>query len=214
MGLITRAEATHRLKIISTKVNNSASAARDGSWKDACESANEAQLLLESLLPHLEEAFDATPEPVRSGCGSMGYRGSAGQTEYERQKQFLKNHTVKQEVWEPKKVSSTFSVSSVVPPPPIVLPKLPIITPAPPVQKIVPPPVMEPEEVWFNPLRMSGPIYAWSCFNDHNTPSLTEQEWEMTELFERQAKEFQQNVIDEYNRTGRPVFCRLKKESK
>ena len=86
MSIITRSEASHRLKIISALASRSAGAARDGEWRESAEAAASALRLLETILPHLEEADNLEPQkrgsatynpPVIGKVGGMGYRGSS-----------------------------------------------------------------------------------------------------------------------------------------
>ena len=218
MGTITRSEATHRLKIIATKVNNAAAGCRDGNWKEGWEAAEEAYALLEGLLPHLEEAHEEAPTFTHASVGSMGYHGSAGCRASSNGGNAASN------VVRPISMPSLPTISSLRPPEPISIPKprpplvtpppvaapRPIITPAP-----TPAPVFEgPEEAWFDPSRMSGPLYAEDCFRNHDTPALTDKEWEMTELFDKQTEDFRRQVIEEYQRTGKSVYRKFAKESK
>src|SRR5207237_1653129 len=68
---------------ISTKITNAVSSAREGTWAESQEAVQDALSLLQTILPHLEEAAEAqasgvlpsTPPP--SNGGGMGYRGSS-----------------------------------------------------------------------------------------------------------------------------------------
>lgn len=96
MGVITRQEAAHRLRIIASLANSGVSAARDGNWREAFSQAYDLRDALNKLMPHLEEAAEAAAEGLLPGfseadnvgslaynpppqprrTGGMGYRGN------------------------------------------------------------------------------------------------------------------------------------------
>lgn len=82
MGLITKGEATHRLKLIAIKLNNAATSARDGDWELAQEATEEARAMIDSILPHLDEAANDPQYQAQATRGGMGYRGGTGWQEH------------------------------------------------------------------------------------------------------------------------------------
>lgn len=210
MGLITRGEATHRLKLIATKLNCSATAARDGDWKEACETANEAQTLLEGILLHLEEAFDQAPE-VRPSHGAMGYRGSAWQQSI---------YGSPSDEPSPSTSTSIPDPINLMPPAPIILPRPPIVTPPPqptPRVLITPlpaPPVVEVEqEVTFDLQYVQGTdAYQDRISADPNAPlAMDNEDWlQATRIFESLPLSHQEQITEIYHRTGKPVSVTLK----
>ena len=203
MGIITRAEATHRLKLITAKLNCANTAVRDGNWKEGASEANEAWELLSGILPHLDEAADESPVPVR--VGGMGYRGNH-------------NHHEEEPVGSLKygtPPAAPFRVLDYAPPEPIAnLPK-PIVTPPRPQPIITPPPATqlpEPESAVFDLSRIAGrEEYVKAAFT--GAPSLTDEEWVITELFDKLPQSLQDKITEQYAATGKPVTVRLK-ESK
>lgn len=146
---ITKTEAQFRLRNITAKLAIAQSAAREGDWRIAFDNAYEAQDLLDTLLPHLEEALDelanrrdVKPEPEPPGSlkygvppgtpstrvGGMGYRGS--------------NHDHRGP--EPITIDVTATTSTTPKPRVDLRPPKPIITPPPPIAKpiITPPPII------------------------------------------------------------------------
>jgi len=90
MGLITRSEAAHRLKLISSHLSCAITAAREGEWEQCSNAAVEVSDLLDALRPHLAEAAEAFPSPPVGSLkynppapdkadrsGGLGYRGSS-----------------------------------------------------------------------------------------------------------------------------------------
>jgi hypothetical protein len=185
MNLITRSEASHRLKIISTLINNAVSAVRDGNWEECSNAANDALDLLSKIIPHLEEATEETPVAPR--IGGMGYRGS--------------NNIVEKE-------STTTIRSSLAPPVPISLPKKKVtITAIPTVTShpiVTPPPIISQleETRTFDLTRICGQLAYYKCVQAD--PDV-HPNWEMTEAFDRLPKDQQERVITLYNQTGKPV---------
>lgn len=190
MGIITRAEATHRLKIISSTINNASSAARDGNWSRSREAADEAMALLSSILPHLEEASNDGPsnavaplsDEAKARIGGMGYRGSS--------------HS-------PRSSRKNPIVSSNAPPAPIPVPQ-PIITP--------PPENTEP--VRFDLSRIANRPEFLAQFSQIGAGAiapLTAEELEQSKIFNNLPVALQSKIAAEYNKTGNAVYVRLKK---
>ena len=74
MGLITRSEAAHRLKIIASHLFCAITAARKGEWEACSNAAVEVSDLLDAIRPHLAEADEAfTAPPV----GNLKYNPPA-----------------------------------------------------------------------------------------------------------------------------------------
>jgi hypothetical protein len=204
MGVITRSEAVHRLKLLSSKLSNAVTECRDGRWKNCHLAAFEAQELLDALMPHLEEAsiievetvgaMSSTPytiPPETKSTGGMGYRGGAG-----------------------NKVSSSAPPPPIVnrgsaPPPPIARPKA-TVTPrpaaAPPKPIIVtPPPVTRKleETKTFDLSRISGQEAWWKRSQSDTTIDPTD--WEMTDAFDRLTSDEKAKIVKKYNETKQPV---------
>ena len=70
MGLITRSEAAHRLKIIQSHLSCAINAAREGEWEACSNAAVEVSDLLDAIRPHLAEAAEEFPSPP---VGSLKY---------------------------------------------------------------------------------------------------------------------------------------------
>ncbi len=200
MGLITRSEAVHRLKIISTKINNAISACREGHWQESFTSLEEAQLQIEAILPHVEEASDTehdlvaslTPNPMggSQGIGGMGYRGSS--------------HS------EPKKKAASNGGNGIPKP-------IPIVTPPPPQAIITPPPVTpfdmpEPEPVveTFDMTRISGRPEFLAQFANGTVLPLTPEELRVSDVFGKLPSATQEKIANKFNETGKPVAVKLR----
>jgi len=202
MGLITRSEASHRLKLIASYTNNAASAARDGEWTRAAECANEVQSLLSTLLPHLEEAAEAHPREVGSlsysppapRVRSLGYRGTWDENGNRRTDSTGANKPPAPIVLKSRPVSVA------APPTPISLRK-PIVTPPPEVKKLE-----ETRTFDLSLMSIGEPEHYRRLQEDlaAGRPP-TETNWEMTEAFDRLPPELKQQVIRRYRETGAPV---------
>ena len=230
MGIIARTEATDRLKQIVDLLRDSLYACRDKRrWTDCFRAAFEAQELLDTLMPHLEEASiveleTATvmnprqyPIPEQATkkeepkTGGMGYRGGAG-----------------------NRATSSAPPPPIVnrgsaPPPPIARPKVateateaeleairqsirnsrPKATvtprPAPPKPIVTPPPIPRKlaETKTFDLSRISGQE-AW-FHRSRADVTVDPTDWEMTDAFDRLTPEEKAKVIQKYNLTKQPV---------
>ena len=187
-SIITRSEATHRLKIISSKVNGAISAIRDGNWIEGYDSALEAGEFLEALLPHLDEASEASPVVTPSTnerIGGMGYRGSSHES---------------------KPVGSLqYGVPSNTPPPPIKINAAPprpiIITPPPPIAIVTPPPI--PKRVFVPPPPVERkPEVVVSGEYEYNMPWRSEMDGK---AFDQLPEERQMAIMAEFWKTRGPV---------
>jgi len=200
-SIITRSEATHRLKIISSKVNNAISAIRDGNWTEGYNSALEAGEFLEALFPHLEEASEAPASPVVTRhslrnvrisadeaferIGGMGYRGSSHES---------------------KPVGSLqYGVPPNTPPPPIKIntapPRPVIITPPPPIAIVTPPPI--PKRVFVPPPPVEWkPEVVVPGEYEYNMPWRSEMDGK---AFDQLPEERQMAIMAEFWKTRGPV---------
>ena len=183
MGCITRAEAAHRLKIISAQVNNAVSACRLGHWAESHRAAAEALRALETLVPHLEEAASTETELVGSfpkRNGGMGYRGSTHKPE-------------------------PFTPRTNKPPEPI---KPPIVTP-PPVEE----PQDPGEVVEFNPTRIAGTAEFLDQFKLGTVAPLTTEELKISDRFGKLSESVRERITNRFRETGKPVAMRLRQVS-
>jgi hypothetical protein len=222
MGLITRSEATHRLKLMANKVNQAASAARDGLWDEAATAVVEANELLEAILPHLTEASmeSAVPEAwqkkvygtgaATSGTkGGLGYRGSShSHPSPDQPPPPDEDDTVNVTPPAPIKVKKRViltpppAIPIVTPPPAPVKPRV-IIPPAPP-RPAAPPPPPPPEVRVFDLGAISGQL-DWYARSKSN-PAVDPTDWDMTEAFERLSKETKDKIAAAYRANGgKPV---------
>lgn len=227
MGLITRSEAEHRLKIIAASINQAIREIRDGAWQRALTDVDEAIQRLDVLAPHIMEASNSPqcqPEPLGSLkygtpspiTGGMGYRGSS--------------HSSSGEFSSSVRVTSIERTPSTpktepAPPPPIPEPipvRKPIITPPPsgpgsprsvprPSSGSIPrpiPPVVPTKSrtVKFDLRRMSGQEeYFLACKADPHYPSMTDDEWEAKDIFDALPVSVRQVIAEQFRRTGLPV---------
>jgi hypothetical protein len=191
MGLITRSEAAHRLKIISTQVNNSVSACREGHWAECQRAAAEAIRALEGIIPHLEEAASTetelvgslkygTPPATPKRNGGMGYRGSSHKPE-------------------------PSAPRANKPPEPI---KAPIITP---------PTEPEPQDpgdvVEFDLNRIAGTSEFLEQFKRGTVAPLTADELKISERFGKLSESIRERISKRFRETGKPVAMRLRQVS-
>lgn len=205
MGVITRSEASHRLKIISTMVNNAVSACREGNWQEAVESANEATKCLDIMIPHLEEAAELDPalsvrmQNPRDTTGGFGYRGGAGNGNPG--PTITATHSS-------KKIGSKVQPSSPKPPAPIARPTPPPAPVAPPV------PAPEPRQVIFDISKIAGTPEYDAAVNLRGGGEiyveLTDEEWIMTKEFNALTPDLQDRILKHCRNTGKPVSVRLK----
>jgi hypothetical protein len=207
MGVITRSEASHRLKIISTMVNNAVSASREGNWQESVEAAIEAAKCLDIMIPHLEEAAESDPalavrtQNSRDGSGGFGYRGGAGNGSGPT---ITATHSS-------KKIGSKVQPSSPKPPAPIKLPT-PAVAPAPIVVPSAPTP--EPRQVTLDISKIAGTPEYDAAVNLRGGGEiyveLTDEEWTMTKEFNALTPDLQDRILKHCRNTGKPVSVRLK----
>ena len=193
MGLITRSEAAHRLKLISSHLSCAITAAREGEWEKCSDAAVEVSDLLDSLRPHLTEAAEAfptppvgslkynPPEPDKARTGGLGYRGSS--------------HS------RPDPNGIYRDMTSGKPPSPIAFaPPSQRFAPQPRVLVTPPPPLAPPTTpvIQFDPTRMAGrPEY------DGQPQSPREASAER--IFSLLIPKMQEKILDQYRVTGSPV---------
>jgi len=191
MSIITRAEAAYRLKIICGKLNSAISAVRDGDWDAGSADANEALDLLAVSCKHLDEASADAPIPT-GRVGGMGYRGNS-----HREEKPLGSLQYGTPPPEPIRVNTK---------PPVPIKQQPIVTPPPVLPRLnAPEPIVK-----FDLSRISGQP-EWCAATRNGAASLTEEEWEITELFDRMTKEMQDHIATQYRNTGAPVLVRIKR---
>lgn len=214
MSIITRSEASHRLRLIGARVTEAVKGARDGDWGLALDEAEAARELLNTIIPHLEEAYDQdglnvipvddAPEPV----GSLGYCG-----------RYSAPPSVTRPAQPPRKsapspscpppiysappafFAQTAKVRAADPPPRVIITPPPA-PPAPP--KPAPPSEPEPlpdgwEEIEVNPSHLMSGV-------------LTTEENALLQRFMRAPDAERKRLLVEHAKTRKPVRWRVKKE--
>ncbi len=179
--MITRSEAVHRLKIITSTLNGALSAIREGHWQEGSTAAEDAAALLDSILPHLEEAAQNESElvgslkygaPPPAPVHAMGYRGNGNRAEAPR----------------------------------FTVPPKPIVTPPPVAPKLAPPEdLIETETLTFDLMTIMGTAERLS------TDDVPEMDYAATRRFDALPVDLQEKVTARYRATGKPVTIKLRK---
>jgi hypothetical protein len=219
-NLISRQEASHRLKIISARVNAAVSATREGHWGEAAKAAAEARHFLDTLIPHLDEAAEVETQLVGSlgynppvpdkpkRTGGMGYRGSShnrGPVVEHSRETFAEQAT------------RIFERGSSAPPKPIDLPKPePRVFAMPPVgaqEQSAPEPQPEPEVIRFESVTFDlSRIPGTSAWHDGivTAETLTLEEAAVAEHYYRLSDALQKKIEARWAATGQPVTVKLR----